>query len=156
MRRLINNINGYFVLINVFVILSMCLCSGIGVSGEKTVSIIEVIVYGYDDIRRITTWADAFSVVLYGNLYLALPLITSVASLPIICDELRTNNNYFHFSRIGVKKYIHSKYCSSLIGGVAALLMGFLLFASIVCVFFPSYYDFGQSQVVGLEEQNIF
>ena len=55
MRRLINNINGYFVLINVFVILSMCLCSGIGVSGEKTVSIIEVIVYGYDDIRRITT-----------------------------------------------------------------------------------------------------
>lgn len=34
--------------------------------------------------------------------------------------------------------------------------MGFLLFASIVCVFFPSYYDFGQSQVVGLEEQNIF
>lgn len=35
MRRLINNINGYFVLINVFVILSMCLCSGIGVSGGK-------------------------------------------------------------------------------------------------------------------------
>lgn len=76
-----------------------------------------------------------FSVVLYGHLYLALPLIASIASLPIICDELRTNNFYFHFSRIGVKHYIHLKYLSCIVSGVGALFLGLILYGIFVRLF---------------------
>lgn len=113
-------------------------------------------VQGYDNVRKLVTWADAFSVVLYGHLYLALPLIASIASLPIICDELRTNNFYFHFSRIGVKHYIHLKYLSCIVSGVGALFLGLILYGIFVRLFFPSSYDFGGSQVIGIIENNSF
>ena len=115
MKKLWNNTNAGFILLNIVIVLALCLCSGIGTVNGRTVSVIEVVFKGYDNVRKLVTWADAFSVVLYGHLYLALPLIASIASLPIICDELRTNNFYFHFSRIGVKHYIHLKYLSCIV-----------------------------------------
>lgn len=149
MRRLLNNINWGLALLNVFIVLGICLCSGVGDVAGKSVSVIAVVFEGYDKIRNLTTWADAFAVVLTGNLYLALPLITSIASLPLICDELRTKNYYFHISRIGVRKYIHSKYLGCIIAGVGALFVGLAIFAIFVRVSFPSQYDFGNSLFVG-------
>lgn len=149
MRRLLNSINWGLAILNVFIVLGICLCSGVGDVAGKSVSGIAVVFEGYDKIRNLTTWADAFAVVLTGNLYLALPLITSIASLPLICDELRTKNYYFHISRIGVKKYIHSKYLGCIIAGVGALFAGFVIFAIFVRISFPSQYDFGNSLFVG-------
>lgn len=156
MKKLWDNTNAGFILLNIVIVLALCLCSGIGTVNGRAVSVIEVVFKGYDNVRKLVTWADAFSVVLYGHLYLALPLIASIASLPIICDELRTNNFYFHFSRIGVKHYIHLKYLSCIVSGVGALFLGLILYGIFVRLFFPSSYDFGDSQVIGIIENNSF
>ena len=62
MKKLWNNMNTGFILLNIVIVLAICLCSGIGTVNGRTVSVIEVVFKRYDNVRKLVTWADAFSV----------------------------------------------------------------------------------------------
>lgn len=147
-----NCINWRFFWISILVVLIACLCSGIDRVDGKTVSVIEVLVFQYEEVFARITWLDAFSVVLYGNLYLVLPLVTAIATMPLLCDELRTKNYLYHLSRIGFQCYVKQRYRISLLCGFGILAIAFVIFGTILFFSFPSVHDFGNAQVIGFVE----
>lgn len=151
-----NCINRKFFVLNIIVILVVCLCSGLDNVNDSAVSVIEILLCRYEEVRRRNTWLNAFSVVTYGNLYLALPLIASIPTMPLICDELRTKNSELQFCRVGIKRYVNRRYLASVLCCYATLFIAFAIFLVFSYINFPSVRDFGDSLVIGLEDLSKF
>ena len=152
-KVLLNQINIWYFILGIVAVIVTGFCSGLPtIDGNQTVSIIEVLVKHYEEIRLQNTWLDAFYAVVYGWFILLLPVIIGISVLPLFCDEIRSRNYQMQIVRVGFKKYINQHFLTSFLEGFFLMVVALGLLALLVGQIFPWVHDYGGLMVVGDEE----
>ena len=73
-----------------------------------------------------------------------LPMLTGLACVPMLCDELNSNNFRMCVTRSGRVRYILSKLCAAMITAVLMIIAVSLIFGLFCLVAFPSPQDYAQ------------
>lgn len=154
-NRLLNQVHIKYFILGVVAIIVTGFCSSVGEIEGKSVSVMEVLMNRYEDIRVQTTWLDAFYSALYGWLILLLPVITAISVVPLFCDEMRSQNYQLHMVRIGFGKYINQHFLSAFLTGFFLVVVALSVYILIMGQIFPSVHDFSGMLLVGYEEMEI-
>lgn len=152
-KILLNQINIWYFILGIAAVIVTGFCSGVApLAGKPVVSIIEVLVKNYEEIRLQNTWLDAFYAVVYGWFILLLPVIIGISVLPLFCDEIKSQNYQLQMIRVGFKKYINQHFLTSFLEGFFLMVVALGLLALIVGQIFPSVPDFSGAMVIEYEE----
>lgn len=155
LKRVGNQFHIFYFVLGVIAINLICFFSKIGEMDGNSVSVVEVIIHHYEELRCQTTWLDAFYSALYGWLILLLPVITAVAVTPLFCDEMKSQNYQLHIIRIGFGKYISGHFFSAFLTGFVLVVIALSIYVLCVVQLFPSVHDFGNMLIEGYEEMTI-
>ena len=152
-KVLLNQINIWYFILGIVAVIVTGFCSGLPtIDGNQTVSIIEILVKHYEEIRLQNTWLDAFYSIVYGWFILLLPVIIEIPALPLFCDEIKSRNYQLQIARVGIKKYINQHFLTSFLEGFFLMVVALGLLALIVGQIFPWVHDYGGLVIVGYEE----
>lgn len=69
-------------------------------------------------------------------------VLTGIACVPMLCDEINTGNYRMSVIRIGKTRYITSKFISAMITSVIILVIPFIIFGIICWLTFPNKTDY--------------
>ena len=73
-----------------------------------------------------------------------IPFLAAFACVPIFCDEFNSNCWRHSVGRIGVRKYIGSKFFCSIIVSFALIIICYTVFAAVCFGVFPSYEQYAE------------
>lgn len=152
---LLNQVHLLYFILGVTSIIITGFCSAVGEADGKSVSVIEVLINHYEEIRLQTTWLDAFYSALYGWLILLLPVFTAISVVPLFCDEMKSQNYKLHMIRIGFSKYINQHFISAFLFGFFLVVIALGIYVLIMGQIFPSEHDFGDMVIIGYEEADV-
>lgn len=148
-KILLNQINIWYFILGIAAVIVTGFCSGVApIEGKPVVSVIEVLVKHYEEIRLQNTWLDAFYAAVYGWFILLLPAIIGISVLPLFCDEIKSQNYQLQMIRVGFKKYINQHFLTSFLEGFFLMVVALGLLALIIGQIFPSVHDFTGAMVV--------
>lgn len=82
-----------------------------------------------------------------------LPVITGIACVPMLCDELNTNTYRMSVIRLGKTNFILSKFFSAIITAVVIIVIPYIIFAVYCMVVFPSLEFYIQNADSGYAEK---
>lgn len=83
-------------------------------------------------------WFRVWARVIHGNYHgIMLAAIAAVPAAVPLCDELVSGNYRFTVPRIGHRKWAAAKWCSAMIGAVAAVLPGLVISAMLCAALLP-------------------
>lgn len=77
-----------------------------------------------------------------------LPILTGIACVPSLCDEINSNNFRMNISRTGFSKYIISKFIAAFITAFTMLLIVSAAFGIFCIAAFPSPQDFFENTTI--------